>query len=413
MKDGWTGGQYSAYRLIFGAYLLVHFLSLLPWGPELFSNQGALPRASDSPVIHLFPNILAVWDGPFFVQFLLGLAAALSVLFAIGYWDRTASVGLWYLSACLLGRNPLIANPGLPYIGWLLLAHAFVPPAPYGSVAAVGRPDPRGNWKMPPSIYFAAWILMALGYTYSGAMKLSSPSWIDGSALARVLENPLARPGFLRLWLLSLPPAILHFATWSALAFELLFAPLALIRRVRPWIWTGMLLMHLGLFALVNFADLTAGMVMLHLFTFDPAWVPSAVQGRAETFFYDGHCGLCHRAVRFVLAEDREGNEFRFAPLQGETFQRLVPPEQRAGLPDSIVVRREDGVLLARSDAFIYILRRLGGGWGALAAILRVIPRPVRDAVYDLVARIRYRVFGRRDDLCPIVPADLRARFDP
>jgi predicted DCC family thiol-disulfide oxidoreductase YuxK len=134
---------------------------------------------------------------------------------------------------------------------------------------------------------------------------------------------------------------------------------------------------------------------------------------QVEILFYDGHCGLCHRTVKFVLLHDRARGAFRFAPLQGETFQRLVPPEQRAGLPDSIVVRREDGVLLARSDAFIYILRRLGGGWGALAAILRVIPRPVRDAVYDLVARIRYRVFGRRDDLCPIVPADLRARFDP
>lgn len=132
-----------------------------------------------------------------------------------------------------------------------------------------------------------------------------------------------------------------------------------------------------------------------------------------EILFYDGHCGLCHRTVKFVLKRDRAGNAFRFAPLQGQTFQRLVPPEQRAGLPDSIVVRREDGVLLARSDAFIYILRRLGEGWRAPAAILRVIPRPVRDAVYDLVARIRYGVFGRRDDLCPIVPADLRARFDP
>jgi len=132
-----------------------------------------------------------------------------------------------------------------------------------------------------------------------------------------------------------------------------------------------------------------------------------------EILFYDGHCGLCHRTVKFVLRQDRARGAFRFAPLQGQTFQSLVPPERRAGLPDSFVVRRRDGALIARSDAFIYILRRLGGGWGALAAILRVIPRPVRDAVYDLVVRIRYAVFGRRDDLCPIVPADLRARFDP
>jgi predicted DCC family thiol-disulfide oxidoreductase YuxK len=129
--------------------------------------------------------------------------------------------------------------------------------------------------------------------------------------------------------------------------------------------------------------------------------------------FYDGHCGLCHRAVIFVVKHDRSGNAFRFAPLQGETFESRVPPERRAGLPDSVVVLTADGKLLTRSDAFLHIFQKLGGGWNALAGILGVIPRPVRDAVYNTVARIRYRVFGTRDDLCPIVPADLRARFDP
>jgi predicted DCC family thiol-disulfide oxidoreductase YuxK len=413
MKNGWTGGQYSVYRCLFGLYLFIHFLRLVPWGPELFSSQGVLPRAAASPLIHLFPNVLAFCDGPRFVQALLILAAVLSVLFAIGMWDRAAAVGLWYVGACLLGRNPLIGNPALPYIGWLLLAHAFLPPAPYGSWAARGRPDPRGGWRMTPSIFFAAWVLMSLGYTYSGAIKLGSISWVDGSALLRVLHNPLARPGFLNAWLRSFPPTLLRLATWGALGLELGFAPLVLFRRLRPWVWGAMLLMHFGLLALVDFVDLTAGMVILHLFTFDPAWVPSAGAERTEIAFYDGHCGLCHRAVRFVLAEDSLGTAFRFAPLQGETFAARVAAERRAGLPDSIVVETAEGALLVRSSAFLHILRRLGGGWRMLAAILAAIPRPVRDAAYDFVARIRYSIFGRRDDVCPIVPPDLRARFDP
>ena len=69
--------------------------------------------------------------------------------------------------------------------------------------------------------------------------------------------------------------------------------------------------------------------------------------------------------------------------------------------------------LLARSDAFLHILRRLGGGWKALAGVLALVPRTLRDAAYDFIARIRYSIFGKRDDLCPIVPPDLRARFDP
>ncbi len=133
----------------------------------------------------------------------------------------------------------------------------------------------------------------------------------------------------------------------------------------------------------------------------------------AEFIFYDGHCALCHRSVKFVLKHDRSGTTFRFAPLQGATFQSKVPAGRRVGLPDSVVVLTGDGALLVRSNAFLHILRRLGGGWKALGSVLGVIPRPLRDVVYDFVARIRYRVFGTREELCPIVPPELRARFDP
>jgi hypothetical protein len=73
--------------------------------------------------------------------------------------------------------------------------------------------------------------------------------------------------------ILGLPDGVLSVGTWATLAFELLFAPLALSRRLRPWIWMLGLAMHLGLMVLIDFADLSLGMVMLHLFTFDPAWL--------------------------------------------------------------------------------------------------------------------------------------------
>ena len=134
---------------------------------------------------------------------------------------------------------------------------------------------------------------------------------------------------------------------------------------------------------------------------------------KTETLFYDGHCALCHATVKFVIKRDRTGIAYRFAPLQGETFQAQVPAKQRAGLPDSIVIRTADGSLLARSDAIVRILRRLGGGWKIFGSILAVIPRGLRDAVYDFIARVRYRIFGKREDLCPIVPPALRQRFHP
>ena len=273
MKNGWTGGQYSVYRALFGVYLAIHYFGLVPWGQELFSNKGLLPVPSLSPLAHLFPNVLAIWDSPLFVQALLVGATCLSFLFAIGLWDRAAAGLLWYLGACFLGRNPLIANPALPYIGWLLLAHTFLPEAPCGSLMARIRGKSNDDWQMAPSIYLVAWIVMALGYTYSGAMKMTSPSWCDGSALERILSNPLARPGYLRLCLLALPPVLVKCATWGSLGLEISFAPLALLRRARPWIWSAMLGLHLGLLLLISFPDLTAGMVLLHLFTFNPAWL--------------------------------------------------------------------------------------------------------------------------------------------
>jgi predicted DCC family thiol-disulfide oxidoreductase YuxK len=130
-----------------------------------------------------------------------------------------------------------------------------------------------------------------------------------------------------------------------------------------------------------------------------------------ELLFYDGGCGLCHRAVRFALWADTKGRAFRFAPLGGATFDALVAPDDRQRLPDSLVVRTRDGRLFTRSTGALYVLRRLGSGWRALAFLLSLVPRPIRDAAYDFIARIRFRLFAKPRDVCPVVAAPLRDRF--
>jgi predicted DCC family thiol-disulfide oxidoreductase YuxK len=407
MRTAWTGAQYSVFRVALGGYLALHFAQLLPHGAEIFSSQGMLPDASASPLAHAFPNLLAWWDPPLAVALLLALGVALGALLALGLFDRAAALGLWYIGACLLGRNPLISNPALPYLGWMLLAHAMLPPAPFGSWAARGRPDASADWRMPAGIFAAAWIVMAAGYTYSGVCKLGSPSWLDGSALAHVLANPLARPTALRELVLALPPGLLRVATWGVLALECGFAPLALLRRTRPWVWSAMLLAHVGITLLIDFADLSFGMLLLHGFTFDPRWL-QARGARRATLFYDGGCGLCQWTVRFVLSEDR-GQRFRFAPLGGERFAAELAGIDRSQLPDSVLIRTQDGRLLTRSAAVLYVLDALGGLWRALAILGRLVPGRVRDALYDAVARARPR--GADPEFCPILPSHLRARF--
>lgn len=407
--NAWTGGQYSIARLVLGAYLCVHFVHLAPWGAEVFSAAGVLPGASLSPLIRAFPNILGAWDSPGFVTGLLVVGAMASVALGVGWFDRVAAVLAWYILACLYGRNPLIANPSLPCIGFLLLMHACLPGRPYGSVGAISRTDPGGGWRFTPAIYGALWVVMAIAYTYSGWTKLVSPSWVDGSALARVLENPLARPTLVRDALLSLPGWMLRAAAWASLAAELAFAPMALWRTTRILAWAILLMMHAGLMVVIDFADLSFAMIVVHLFMFDPGWIPGARRGERPILFYDGSCGLCHRFVRLVLAEDREGR-YRFSPLSSGTAARLFPHGPPGG-GDSLVLSVEGRPARTRTDATVGVLASLGGLWRVAGAGLRLVPRPVRDAGYAAVARVRHRLFARPADACPMIPPALRDRF--
>jgi len=130
-----------------------------------------------------------------------------------------------------------------------------------------------------------------------------------------------------------------------------------------------------------------------------------------DLIFYDGHCGLCHRWVKFVLPRDPDGSKFVFSPLQGETFAQAIPEDQRTALPDSIIVRTVDGELLTKSIAVLHILRRLGGVWALLAGVGRVIPRGLRDFGYGRVAAVRHKLFKRPSEACPLMPPALRGRF--
>jgi len=129
---------------------------------------------------------------------------------------------------------------------------------------------------------------------------------------------------------------------------------------------------------------------------------------------YDGVCGLCNYFVQFVLRRDREG-VFRFAWLQGEMARRIL---ERHGVSSSqldtlyVVVNFEstEERLLARSDAVEFVLRQFSWAWRAIGVVLRMVPRFLRDAGYDAVARNRYRVFGR-SEVCRVPDELERGRF--
>jgi predicted DCC family thiol-disulfide oxidoreductase YuxK len=112
---------------------------------------------------------------------------------------------------------------------------------------------------------------------------------------------------------------------------------------------------------------------------------------------YDGVCGLCNRLVQFVLKRDA-GAHFRFASLQSDFASRIL---RQHGLDpndlDTVYLVEPGQCLTVRSDAVISVLRKLGGFWSAVALLLRALPKSLRDRGYDVIARSRYRIFGKHD----------------
>ncbi|MEP6484784.1 MAG: thiol-disulfide oxidoreductase DCC family protein [Rudaea sp.] len=111
---------------------------------------------------------------------------------------------------------------------------------------------------------------------------------------------------------------------------------------------------------------------------------------------FDGVCVLCSRSVRFVLRHDAQ-RRFRFATAQSETGRRLMIEHGIDPAQPASVLLVENGVGYTESEAAIRVLREFALGWRTLAAVLWIIPRPVRDAVYRYVAKRRYGWFGKTD----------------
>ena len=276
----------AVLRIALGLYLAVHFVQLMPYAEELFSRAGMLPDASRLPSARFFPNPLGS-AGVAGASVALWVSLGLAVAFAAGIWRRVAAALLWFSWACLFNRNPFIANPSIPYVGWLLLAAAVIPDEePLRPALPRASPD----WSVPRPLYLGAWLLLGLGYTLSGLHKLGSPSWRDGTALHHVLELPLARDTALRAWVLALPAGVFAVLTYGALLAELSALPLFAVRATRPFAWCGLVAMQLGILCLLDFADLTLGILLFHAFLWDSRWVeylprrwlPASAQPRAQ-----------------------------------------------------------------------------------------------------------------------------------
>lgn len=121
---------------------------------------------------------------------------------------------------------------------------------------------------------------------------------------------------------------------------------------------------------------------------------------------FDGVCNLCNGVVQFIIRNDQAG-AFQFASQQSEAGQKLLELHKLPAMDTVVLI--EGRRVYTRSDAVLEILRRLPAKWSWLSAF-KIVPKFLRDAVYKLIGRYRYNIFGKRE-ACWLPTPELRARF--
>lgn len=131
-------------------------------------------------------------------------------------------------------------------------------------------------------------------------------------------------------------------------------------------------------------------------------------KNKKMTVLFDGVCNFCNASINFVIDRDKKG-VFKFAALQSDIGQEIL---KKYGLKqtnfDSIILEKE-GKIYQKSDAALEIVRNMDGLWKVFY-IFKIIPSFLRNPVYNLIAKNRYRIFGRTD-ACRIPTPELKARF--
>ncbi len=122
--------------------------------------------------------------------------------------------------------------------------------------------------------------------------------------------------------------------------------------------------------------------------------------------YFDGVCGLCNGFVDFIMKIDSEG-KFKFSPLQSDFAKSRLLPKYTQDLKSVVV--EIDGEILEKSDAVFRVFETLGGKWKILAK-LKILPPSLRNAGYDLVAELRYKIFGKKDT-CRLPTPEEKERF--
>lgn len=125
---------------------------------------------------------------------------------------------------------------------------------------------------------------------------------------------------------------------------------------------------------------------------------------------FDGVCNFCNYWVNFAIKRDKK-NKLKFTPIQGETAKKILPQYSINTNSLSSVIFIEKGKAYTQSSATLQICKHLNGGWKLFYALF-IVPKFIRDFFYNIIARNRYKWFGKKES-CMIPIPELKERFLP
>ena len=118
------------------------------------------------------------------------------------------------------------------------------------------------------------------------------------------------------------------------------------------------------------------------------------MSNKSPILFFDGHCNLCDDAVSFLIKRNAKLN-YQYASLQGQSAAKLLPCVYTENLKSVILLK--DGQLLSKSEAAFEVMKDLGGLWGFFSRFFLILPLSVSNFFYQLISRLRYRLWGKRE----------------
>ncbi|WP_226294363.1 DCC1-like thiol-disulfide oxidoreductase family protein [Aquimarina algicola] len=323
-------------------------------------------------------------------------------------------------------RNGLILH--IVILGLVASADAWSWDAWQKKKKGIKTPNAQWQYGWPIQLICAATVCT---YLLSGIAKVAGDlalEWANGSAMRSQVAVDALRKEIL---VAETSPffSFIYEHAWLFLVMGILTfvielgAPIALVKRRWGMVWAVMTwLMHWGIFFImgITFRYQLTGLMFLSFFDVEKLWKPSQHKSKMTlpedntidtitkpVVLFDGVCNLCNGWVQFILKREKD-QRYQFASLQSDIGQRLLAQYSIDTNLSSIVVI-EQGNVYQKSDAVLRICSHLNAPWSFLA-LFTIVPRFIRNKVYDVIATNRYKWFGKQQQ-CALLPVDKDLRF--